>query len=91
MRRMHFTNRFYAIAFIALSLFLAVGVVYFQTSLRQGAARLAARTAQRDALVSEVGALQQAVEFAQTDAYVERTARDELGLIMPGEIRYVSN
>ena len=28
--------------------------------------------------------------FAQTDDYVIRVARDELGMIMPGEVRYVN-
>ena len=44
----------------------------------------------RDALILEVNALSDRLAFAQTDDYVIRTARDELGMIMPGEIRYVN-
>ena len=91
MPRLQLSKRFYVIAFSAVFLCAAVGVLYFQASLRGGAARLAARKAERDALVAEIGALQRQVDFVQTDAYAERAARDELGLIMPGEIRYVSN
>ena len=38
----------------------------------------------------EIGELEKEIEFVQTDEYVERAARDELGLIMPGEVRYVN-
>ena len=40
--------------------------------------------------MAEIGELQEEIDFVQTDAYVERAARDELGLIMPGEVRYVN-
>ena len=40
--------------------------------------------------MDEVEALSAQLEFAQTDEYVVRVARDELGMLMPGEIRYVS-
>ena len=51
---------------------------------------MSALTEQRDQLVREIGELQEEIDFVQTDAYVERAARDELGLIMPGEVRYVN-
>ena len=41
-------------------------------------------------LSEEIAALKEDIAFAQTDAYVERIARSELGLILPGEIRYVN-
>ena len=44
----------------------------------------------RDALVLQVNALTDQLNFARTDDYVIRTARDELGMIMPGEVRYVN-
>ena len=37
-----------------------------------------------------VNLLSDQLDFAQTDDYVIRTARDELGMIMPGEVRYVN-
>lgn len=52
--------------------------------------RVQERTAERDQIVREIGELEKEIEFVQTDEYVERAARDELGLIMPGEVRYVN-
>ena len=58
--------------------------------LDAASAQVSALTEQRDQLVREIGELQEEIDFVQTDAYVERAARDELGLIMPGEVRYVN-
>ena len=91
MRRMKVNPRFYILAFAALAICLGLSFGVTQVKLRQGDARLAAKKAERDALVARIGELQREVDYAQTDEYVERLARDELQLIMPGEIRYVSN
>jgi len=40
-------------------------------------------------LTDMVSDLEEDIAYAQTDAFVERMAREQLGLIMPGEIRYV--
>jgi len=55
-----------------------------------GAQRLAQAQSARDALAVEAKSLSEQLEFAQTDEYVMRVARDELNMIMPGEIRYVN-
>lgn len=55
-----------------------------------GAQRLAQAQSERDALKVEAKLLRDQLEFAQTDEYVMRIARDELNMIMPGEIRYVN-
>ena len=55
-----------------------------------GAQRLAQAQSERDALAVEAKSLGDQLEFAQTDEYVMRIARDELNMIMPGEIRYVN-
>ena len=55
-----------------------------------GAQRLAQAISERDALAAEADALGDQLEYAQTDEYVIRVARDELNMIMPGEIRYVN-
>ena len=55
-----------------------------------GAQRLAQAQSERDALAVEAKSLGDQLEFAQTDEYVVRIARDELNMIMPGEIRYVN-
>ena len=91
MRRIRLSPRFFMIGIAVVFLYIGLSFGYSRLRLHEGAARLAEKRAERDAMVSEIGALQSAIDFAQTDAYVERVARDELGLIMPGEIRYVSN
>ena len=34
--------------------------------------------------------LSEQLAYARTDEYVMRIARDELGMILPGEVRYVN-
>ena len=46
--------------------------------------------ANRDALFLQVDELSDRLAYAQTDEYVMRVARDELGMILPGEVRYVN-
>ena len=76
---------------------IAITAVVFLTSFAVmrhryalGAERLRQVQRQRDELVLQVSALSDQLDFAQTDDYVIRTARDELGMIMPGEVRYVN-
>ena len=45
---------------------------------------------ERDEIILQANALSDKLAFAQTDDYVIRVARDELGMIMPGEVRYVN-
>ncbi len=56
----------------------------------QGVQRLQRVRENRDRLILQVDALSDSLSFARTDDYVVRTARDELGMIMPGEVRYVN-
>lgn len=76
---------------IALMLIVfGTSFAFARQNLREGNARLAEVTAERNALIEEVQSLQTALDFTETDEYVIRTARNELGMIMPGEVRYVS-
>ena len=43
-----------------------------------------------DAAARQLAELQREYDYTKTDDYVIRVARDELGLIMPGEVRYIS-
>ena len=74
---------------VTLLVFLASFAV-MRHRYAQGQQRLQRVREDRDALIREVNALSDRLAFAQTDDYVIRTARDELGMIMPGEIRYVN-
>lgn len=64
------------------------GVLFNQ--YREGADRLRQVEAYRAQLIAQADWLSNELEYVQTDEYIMRTARDELGLIMPGEVRYVN-
>lgn len=80
-----------------LMMSLAAAVVFAGTfavtghKLSQVERALEQRIDQRDEIVREIGQIEERIAFVQTDEYVERMARDTLGLIKPGEIRYVSS
>ena len=75
---------------IMLIVFMISGISARRT-LRSGAAELAALSEQRAALNDEKQELSDTYAFVQTDEYVIRTARSELGMLMPNEVRYVSS
>ena len=55
-----------------------------------GARQLQQAEDERVALSIEADLLEDRLKYARTDEYVMRVARDELNMIMPGEIRYVN-
>ena len=67
---------------------VSIGVLQHQYTL--GARELARIEDYRDELDLQVRDLSDAFAYAQTDAYIIRAARDELGWIMPNEVRYVN-
>ncbi|NLF27691.1 MAG: hypothetical protein GX592_07305 [Clostridiales bacterium] len=78
-----------ALALVAFAVF-GVSFLVFSHRLSADASTLRAKTKARDEIAQEIGALEKQISFAETDEYVERAARDDLGLIRPGEIRYVN-
>ncbi|HIQ83716.1 MAG TPA: septum formation initiator family protein [Candidatus Pullichristensenella stercorigallinarum] len=86
----HIKPRFWLMLSLTAALVFSVSFLVARNRLDAAAAEVAALEAQRDQLVREIGTLQDEINFAQTDEYIERAARDELGLIMPGEVRYVN-
>lgn len=68
---------------------ISIGVSCYD--LHRGAVRLAELEAEYDRMLVEVSELREELAFVGTDEYVERVARDELSMLMPGEIRYVSS
>ena len=86
----HIKPRFWLMLSLTAALVFSVRFLVARNRLDAAAAEVAALEAQRDQLVREIGTLQDEINFAQTDEYIERAARDELGLIMPGEVRYVN-
>lgn len=75
--------------FVTLIVFCASFAVA-QHRYAQGAERLQQACQERDEVILRANALSNQLDFAQTDDYVIRVARDELGMIMPGEVRYVN-
>ena len=88
--RLRIKPRFWAFA-IAVTVFV-FGISFLAMQLRyaQGVERLRQAREQRNALSLAVSDLSDQLAYAQTDAYIVRIARDELGMIMPGEVRYVN-
>lgn len=78
--------------FIIALMLIAFGASFAtaQRSLQEGQRMLDAATAEHRAMEQTVSGLREELEFVQTDEYIIRVARAELGMIMPGEIRYVS-
>jgi cell division protein FtsL len=74
--------------------FLCLGYVVYTfadqeqqlTNMRREAETLRARAA---TLKSENERLQQEQQLLQTDTYIEKVAREELGLVRPGETPYI--
>lgn len=82
--------RFWLLLTLTAALVFSISFLVTRGRLDAASVQVESLTAQRDQLVAEIGELQEEIDFVQTDAYVERAARDELGLIMPGEVRYVN-
>lgn len=78
----------------AFALLLVIGfvVTYFQQerSLNASQARIDELNATLDELKLTAAAMQSDLDFAQTDAYIERMARKELGYVREGEIKFIS-
>ena len=83
--------RLFVILSVIAALVFVAGTTMVRTRMMQDARRLAEVRLEQQALVDEISQLEQQIEYVQTDEYVENAARDELGLIMPGEIRYMSD
>lgn len=74
----------------------ALGIVFFCVYFSQGdylmrqSEHIAVLQAERDQQALINSELERKIEFAKTDEYIERVARDDLGLVMPGQVRFVA-
>lgn len=89
--RLRIRPRFCLILIGVMLIVFSVSLGVSRRDLRAGAEKLAQVQAEHAALSEQLEALSEELAYAQTDEYVERVARDELGLMRPGEIRYVSS
>ena len=84
------TPKFWLVMIAVTAVVFGASLLALQGRLNRENRQLGEVTAYRDALSGQVEELSAKLEFAQTDDYVIRTARDELGMIMPDEVRYVN-
>ncbi len=80
--------RFWLLVLTAACLFMSIAMVREGAALEAQRAELAALEQQRLELRQQNDELKRASEFSKTDAFIERQAR-ALGMIKPGEVRYV--
>ena len=88
--RRRVTPKFWALVIAVTLLVFSASFAVLQARYARGAEQLRQVRANRDALFLQVDELSEQLAYAQTDDYVMRTARDELGMILPGEVRYVN-
>ena len=90
-RRVRVQPRFYGFLLVILLICFLVSFLVSQAQYTKVSNRLSLLNNERSALTTRVGELTQRLEYVRSDAYVERVARDELGMLRKGEIRYVTN
>ena len=90
-RRMRVKPRFWI--FMIVMMLICFGTSYAVAQIQYGKAseRVETLAAEKAALTEKIAILSNRLDYVKTDDYIERVARDELNMIMPGEIRYVSN
>lgn len=89
--RVRIRPRFWFFVIAAMLLCFSTSYAVAQIQYNEAAERVEALAAEKAALQEEIRTLSSRLEYVKTDDYIERVARDELNMIMPGEIRYVSN
>lgn len=82
--------RFFILLSVIAALVFAGGIAAVRVRMDRDAELLQQIRMEQQALVDEIGELEQEIEYVQTDEYIENAACEELGLIMPGEIRYMN-
>lgn len=90
MQRRTAQPRFFILLSVIAALVFFAGTTAVRVRMNQDAELLQQIRMEQQALVDEIGQLEQEIEYVQTDEYIENAARDELGWIMPGEIRYMT-
>lgn len=91
MRRYRVSPRFYLILIGFMLVVFGISFCVSYNRLMDETAMLNAARDEHSTVSAEIIALQKEFADLQTDEYIERIARDELGMLYPGEIRYVSN
>ena len=90
-RRISVQPRFWV--FLIVVMCLCFGASYAATRMHYGRLidHVNELSREKVGLIDRITELSSQLSYVSTDEYVERIARDELNMIRPGEIRYVSN
>ena len=88
--RRKFTARFWLLMIVTMLIVFGVSFAVLQHRYRQGERQITEISARRNELILEIQDLEKELAYSKTDDYIVRAAKDELGYIMPGEVRYVS-
>ena len=89
-RKIRILPRFWRFVILLLALIFGGCAGASELKYRRNCAHLEALERERDGIARRVAALSAQLEEVQTDAYVEKIAREELNLLYPGEVRYVA-
>ena len=88
--RRRMTARFWLFMIVTMLIVFGVSFAVLQHRYRQGERQLNEICSSRNDLILEIQDLEKALAYSKTDDYIVRAAKDELGYIMPGEVRYVN-
>ena len=88
--RRRVTPKFWLMVIGITVMIFSISFAVLQARYNQGQRLLAQVEKNRNELFLKVDELSEQLDYAKTDEYVMRTARDELGMIMPDEVRYVN-
>ena len=90
-RRLRIRPRFWVFVIVVMLICFGTSYAVAQIQYQQATERVENLVDEKMALDDRIISLSSQLAYVKTDAYIERVARDELNMIMPGEIRYVSN
>jgi len=84
-RRWRVTPRFWALLAAAFALYMAVSYITGFVQIWKLEAEIERVRARIAVVEAENEALRRQLSYLQSDEYIEKVAREELGLVMPGE------
>lgn len=90
-RKISIQPRFWVFLIVVMLLCFCLTTIVTQLRYSQVTQHVGSLQQEKLALINRVNELTSQLNYVSTDAYVERVARDELNMIRPGEVRYVSN
>ena len=88
--RRKMTAKFWLMMIVTTVAVFSFSFFMLQLKYSQGQRQLDEVNERYKALYLQVADLREELEYAKTDDYIMRAARDQLGLIMPNEVRYVN-